>query len=309
MIACKECGFPRVHKYFIQWNDNGTMTLRFNPNFRVLIIEADFFTKLVTAIEDELSLPVRQMMFETQRDASRVVIGADLSSFHGLGKKRPFKWISIRFLDSLAGYNGMCFSHSIGYRPGREYGSIIRNSYDRELMAANIMGALEVLDGVAWRHEWQRKGNDDYLYAKPDTHTPQPVLSVPREGAPLKPGNRHIERCPRCDTPLAMRDFKWMQDEGIIMDIRKGVRMIFNDFYTCSVILEELSRELGPAFAPIVVDTQRALFIRHIWEEFMSRHRGIEQPPKHELYNQVLETLALRGQGNPVEHSIEEGRV
>ncbi len=308
MLKCKACGFPKMHRYFAQWNDNGTITLRLQEDFRIVLIEADFFTKLITAIEDELDLPVRRMAFEAQRDAGKAVVDADLAAFGSLGRKWPFKHLTIRFLDNMAAWTGQGYSHTMDYRPGASSGGIIRNPFDRDLMAAVIVGAMESLEGVPYKHRWEKKGADDYIFVEADPGQIKHEEYLTVNFKPIKPGHHRLERCPRCHAPLAMRDLKWVEDEGVMMDLRKGVRMVFLDFYSCQVVLEKLSRELGPDFTPFVVDTQRAFFIRHIWEEFLSSHRGVEQLPKHELYDQVLETLALRGQGNPVEHSIEGGR-
>jgi hypothetical protein len=304
MLKCRACGFPTILGHLIRWDDNGTITMQPRPDFRVLLIEADFLTKLIASIEDELDLPVRQMVFESQRDMTRVVIDADLSSSFGLPKRRLFRKPTMKFLDRNAIWTGQGYCHTTRYVRGVSSEGIARNPFDRELLAANIVGAMETLEGVPYRHEW-RKGDHIYVEAEPGGRAAggTPVI----ETVSLKPGHHHFDRCARCDMPLDLRDLKWMEEEGIVMDIRKGVRMVFLDFYSFQAVVEKLARELGPSFTPIVVDTQRAFFLRHIWEEFLSRHRGKAALPKDELYQQVLDTLALRGQGNPVEHSIEGG--
>ncbi len=309
MHKCKVCGFPALLGRILQWNENGSVISRQQENFRVIMIEADFLTRLIDAIEDELEQPVRRMVFETQRDVSSLVIDIALTELAwGLGLKKPFKRFSSRFLDRFAILTGQCYSNSFDYNPGRSSGGVIRNPYDRELMVANIMGAMETLEGVPYRYEWQKRGNEDYLFAEPEPGAIGRKERAHPDFIPLKPGNRRFDRCPRCDKPLALRDLKWMEEEGVIMDLRRGVRMVFIDFYSCKMVLEKLSREVGPDFAQIVVDTERAFFIRHIWEQFLSERRHSEPLPRQELYRQVLETLALRGQGNPVEHSIEGER-
>jgi hypothetical protein len=308
MLKCRTCGFPTVLNRFIQWTDNGAITLPLQRDFRVLIIEADFFTKLVTSIEDELDLPVRRMLFETQREASKAVIDSDLSIFMGILKRGPLKRLAIKFFDRMAVWTGQAYSRTTRYRPGISSEGIIRNPFDRELIASIVVGAMESLEGVPYRYWWERRGREDYICAEAEPGRPGAVKPHAIETTPLKPGHHRFERCPRCDAPLAMRDLKWVEEEGVIMDIRKGVRMAFLDFYAFNIVIEKLASELGPDFAPIVVDTQRAFFIRHIWEEFLSERRGAEPPTKQDLYNQVLDTLALRGQGNPVEHALEGGK-
>jgi hypothetical protein len=308
MLGCKVCGFPVFHRHFIQWNDNGTITLSLRRDFRVLILEADFLTRLIEAIEDEVDLPVRRMIFEAERNSVRAAMDADLSDFHGLAKRWPFKRLTLIFFDHLAVWCGQCYSRVVRYKSGESGDAIIRNPFDRELMAAIAVGALESMEGVPMRHTWKKRGMEDLLCAETEPGRAGRAEPIPFETVPLKPGHHRVERCSRCGTPLAMRDLKWLESEGVIMDVRKGVRVVFLDFHGCQAVLDRLAQELGPSFAPIVVDTQRAFFLRHIWEEFLSERRSGEPPTKQELYRQVLDTLALRGQGNPVEHALEGER-
>lgn len=305
MFRCRGCGFPFWLGRLIRWNDNGTITLRSRPDFRVLLIEADFLTRLFGAIQDELDLPVQEMVFAAQRDAARNVIDADLSGPFSLARLGPLKRLTVRVFDRMAGWCGQCYSRTHVYRPGYFSEGVIRNPFNRELMAAVITGAFESLEGKPYRHAYRKEGDGEIIRVEPDPG--RELVKEPPPTIPLKPGTRRLDRCRRCGVPLAMRDLKWMEEEGIIMDIRKGVRMAFLDFYATTVVLEELSRRLGEDFAPIVVDTQRAFFLRHIWEEFLSERRRVLPMPPQELYPLALDTLALRGQGNPVMFSLEEG--
>ncbi len=305
MFRCGECGFPLWLGKLIRWNDNGTITLRNRPDFRVLLIEADFLTRLFGAVQDELDLPVQEMVFEAQRDAARNVIDADLSGPFSLARVGPLKRLTVKVFDRMASWCGQCYSRTHTYKPGSFSEGVIRNPFNRELMAAIITGAFESLEGKAYRHSYHREGEAERIRVEPDPA--RQLAKKPPPVTPLKPGSRRLERCPRCGVPLAMRDLKWMEEEGIIMDIRKGVRMVFLDFYATTVVLEELSSRLGVSFAPIVVDTQRAFFLRHIWEEFLSERRRNSPLPPRELYRTALDALALRGQGNPVGYALEGG--
>jgi hypothetical protein len=305
MWQCTGCGFPFMLGKLIHWQDNGTITHSFRKDFRVVLIEADFLTRLLSAIEDDLGLPVRRMAFEAERMAAKAGIDADLEGPYRVLRWRPLKRFTVNLFDRMATWTGQCFSHTVDYRPGVSCEGIVRNPFDHELMAAFITGAFESLEGRPFGHTWQKRGQDEYLYIETGLPGVLPAAPITIPIVNFKPGRDSFARCARCGAPLAMRDLKWMEEEGIVMDIRKGVRMVFLDFYSTTKVLESLSQELGPGFAPIVVDTQRALFIRHIWEEFLCERRGNEPLSQHELYSQVLDTLALRGQGNPVEHALE----
>jgi len=307
MFRCRGCGFPLWLSRLIRWNDNGTITLRMREDFRALLIEADFLTRLFGAIQDELDLPVGEMVFAAQRDAARNVIDVDLSGPFSVARWGPLRRLTVRVFDRMATWCGQCYSRTKTYRPGSFSEGIIRNPFNRELMAAIITGAFESLEGKPYRHRYERRGEVEFIRVEPDPG--RELVKNPPPIRPLKPGARRTERCSRCGTPLALRDLKWMEEEGIIMDIRKGVRMVFLDFYATTVVLEELSRKLGESFAPIVVDTQRAFFLRHIWEEFLCERRRPEPLPPGELYRLALDTMALRGQGNPVEYRLEGGRL
>ncbi len=305
MFKCGSCGFPLWLGRLIRWNDNGTITLRTRKDFRALLIEADFLTRLFGAIQDELDLPVEEMAFEAQRDAARNVIDADLSGAFSIARWRPLKRLTVKVFDHMAAWCGQCYSHTYRYRPGTYSEGTIRNPFNREMMAAIITGAFESLEGKPFRHRYEARDGKTFIRVEPDEG--REMVKSPPPVHPLKPGSRRVERCSRCGTPLAMRDLKWMEEEGIVMDISKGVRMVFLDFYATTVVLDRLSRELGQSFAPIVVDIQRAFFLRHIWEEFLCERRRAEPLPPLELYRAALDTLALRGQGNASEWSLEGG--
>ena len=38
---CKKCGFAAVYAKLIRWRPDGTICIRLNPSFRVLLLEAD----------------------------------------------------------------------------------------------------------------------------------------------------------------------------------------------------------------------------------------------------------------------------
>jgi hypothetical protein len=70
MKRCRECGFPYWLSKLIHWNENGTITMAVNPDYRVVIIESDFLSNLFARIEDSLGLSIAHLVFEAQRNPS-----------------------------------------------------------------------------------------------------------------------------------------------------------------------------------------------------------------------------------------------
>ncbi len=92
------------------------------------------------------------------------------------------------------------------------------------------------------------------------------------------------------------------------MDTRRNVRMVFLDSYTPNVVFRELAKELGDEIYPIIIEAQRSFSLRHLREEFLAGSAVGDTAGKEAFYLAALDTLALRGRGNPVDWSSQGDR-
>jgi len=102
-----------------------------------------------------------------------------------------------------------------------------------------------------------------------------------------KPGDIALEKCPRCGAPMALSEFAWYRDRGLIEHRERGRRMAMVGPATLDAIIDDLQEELGESIPRVITEAQR----RFIKTGFY----GAEAMAPFETLRQQL---ALRGLGN-----------
>ncbi len=265
MRRCRKCGFSLPLSKIYQWNENGTITYHQAPDFRLVMYYSDLFDHLFSQIEEKLGFSVSRSIFEAQRAASRVAIEALLELAPSWVRNTyAFKHLANYLLCRLSIWIGTGYSRSLGYRSGDWGEAIVRNPYNRELMAAVILGAFESLDGCAYVHEWKKLGDNDVISitaTKGKSAEPEWTSIVPEK---IREGGRELPRCPKCGAPDALSSLVWHDKEGTIIDSRIGVRVNFLDAYANRAVFRELERELGDSVNPLVLETVKAFALPHL---------------------------------------------
>jgi hypothetical protein len=300
---CRRCGFPFWLSKMIRWEDNGTIVYTLAPDFRLVLIESDLLGSIFTRIQDELGIPISHLVFEAQRNAVAVGIEDLLSSFPlSLGRIGPNKYIVPRFFCRLSTWLGTALAEVTRYRPGRIGEAIVRNPYNRELMAALILGAFESLEHKPYQHAWKKVDGDDIISVTPMKEKPEVsqrlVLSAPE----IRPGSRDLPRCPSCGVPLDLSYLEWHEEEGIVMDRRRSTRMNFIDGYTPGVVFRELEEELGKNIIPLIIKVGKELSHRRLQDLGVRKNdeEKLAGDERESFYEMALASLPLWGQGNPV---------
>lgn len=298
---CSDCGFAYWLSKSLIWNDDGTITSRYQSNFRTLIIEADYLSSIFSKIEDSLGAPIGHIVFEAQRNAAKEVLDITLRKWRWFIRHVPgLKRLAIVYMDRLALWTGQAYAKSINNESSGAGEAIIRNPFNRDLMSAVVVGALESLHETPFEYHWKKVGGDDVIRVEPTGERPEISERLSFTTPPAKPGNRRYERCPRCGVPVLLRGLEWREKEGTIIDTRRNVRVVVLEIYTTTVVLRELARELGEEIYPIIVDAQREFSLEHIRREYAPLMKAGVDIDKDRIYEEVLDTIALYGQGNPV---------
>jgi len=309
MRRCGKCGFPYMLSKLIRWNENGTITMLKNPDQRVVIIEADFLTRLFSHIEQGLGISIAHLVFEAQRNASAHTIDSQLGKFPYRAARwgRLNKRLSVHIFCRLAVWLGQAYTEVITYRPGRGGEAVIRNPYDRELMAAIILGAFESLEKKPFRHAWKRVKGEEVISVSVATKRPDISSRLDLEYPPLKPGNLFIPKCPSCKMPKEMSYLEWREEEGIILDRRRDARVVFLDGYVPTIVFRELARELGEEIYPMIIQAEKDNARRRIEQLRVNDEREGVLPRKERdsTYEYALASLPQRGQGNPVRYKYD----
>ncbi len=309
VLTCGKCGFSLALSRVIRFNKNGTITLYLARDYRISLIEADFFEEVFERIEQELGLPIMHIVSEAQRNASYVTIDRNMWGPLKMGRWFALsKRVAVNILCRIAAWTGQGYAKTVVYKPGWLGEAIVRNPFNRELLAAIVVGAFEALELKPYGYSWLKKGDDDVISIRPEPSRPEIAERLTFTTPPAKRGSRRYPRCPWCRMPAEL-NLSWDGDQGIIMDMRRGVRMVFLDAYTPKVVFRELAEELGEEIYPIIIDAQRVFSLHHQREEFLAGGNVGDIMDKDGFYSAVLNTLALRGQGNPVKFDSSGGRL
>lgn len=297
---CGRCGFSRYVALMTTFNNNGTITEKLQKDFRVILIEASYLTEVFKSIEKELGIPISHIVFEAQRNASRATIESNTKGPFRLARIGPFKKIAVWIFCQIAIWTGMGYAKALKYKTGKRGEAQIKNPFNKEMMAANIVGAFESLENKPFSYKWKDFPQDDVIAIEPEPERPEIAKRLEFKNPPLKPGRRQYSRCRSCGVPEDLSALEWREKDGIIIDKKTDIRMVFLDSYMTNAVLRELVRELGEEVKPIIVEAQRIFSLNHLRKENLHGQRGVNGSDKSLFINEVLDTIAMRGQGNPV---------
>ncbi|MGQ9476240.1 MAG: hypothetical protein ACUVSI_09125 [Actinomycetota bacterium] len=307
LLRCR-CGAPLWFSRIIKWNDNGTISQIFQERSRVVIIESDVFSDVFSRIEKKMGISIGHLVFEAQRDAAREVIDTMIRRPpFNLFRKGVNKHLVVRYFCRLASAMGQAYAEVVRYRPGVFGEAIIRNPYNRELMAANVLGAFESLEGKPFAHSWKIMGGDDVIHIEPIEARPEISERLRVELPPSRANGHPIARCRICGFPKELGYLEWHENEGKIIDRRRGARMTFLDGYVPPVVFRELEKELGEDIYPLITRAQKEAILHHIRDLGLDEIEARTEAERTALYRQVLEPLPLWGQGYAREIKHEPG--
>jgi hypothetical protein len=314
LMRCRECGFPRLVSAVVKWNDNGTITQLMRKDFRVVVLHHGFIDNLFSGIESKLGLSIEHIAFEAQRNASMAVFKAVGDRTPGLRFWLRFsgiKRMGVEQFNKVATITGQCLSETLEYVPGVYGIARLSNPFHAGMMAANVVGAFEFLEGFPFEYTLEEESRDAYIIKIRRSEKPEFAERMELDFAPVLPGSRTVERCPRCHVPRAMASqLKWMENDGIILDTRTATRVIMLDGYMLSAVFRELASELGDEIYQMMVDAQREWTVDHVEQLGLVGGDGpLETGALEKAYRDYLEGLALHGQGNPVEFTMSDSSI
>lgn len=305
MRTCRECGFPYWLSKLISWNENGTITMKANPRYRVVIIEAEFLTDLFSRIEERMGHSISHLVFEAQRNAAIDTIGSQLARFpYSLGRLGHNRRLVVRAFCHLSSWLGQAYARPLSYRPGHGGEAVLRNPYNRELMAAIVVGAFESLERRPFGYRWKEMEGERVIEVYAAKSRPDLSERMALEYPPLLPGRFFVPRCPSCGVPHETSHLRWNEGEGTITDSRRGTRMVFLDGFVPGIVFRELARELGEDVYPLIVEAEKEYTHRRMRELGMVRDlEGVlPRRERESIYENAIATLPPRGQGNPVQY-------
>ncbi len=327
MRRCPECGVPLIIRGVGRWMPNGTLVNPFNHYIRHTFVEADFIPSIRDLVSQKIGVNVNPIFFEAQRNAICLVVEPLLREQvrKAMAHFSPLKHLTMRFFNSLAAAIGMGHSETVKYEPGKLGVARVRNPFDLDLMGAVVCGAFEALEGKPYGPSWQKKDEDFVLTVRPIAQKPEISSRFVVGVEPTQPGEYTMPTCPHCHLPLELRHLEWIPRDGIILDRRRGVRMIGTDAHAPSMVIREMAEELGLEAIKLALEVSREYTVRLLQDLRLVPEdtKGREE----EIYWKLVELMPLHGQGlvthierkagcrleitviNPYDHHLIAGRL
>lgn len=316
LMRCRDCGFPRLTSLVVKWADNGTIIQLMRKEFRVVILHHSFLENLLSYIETRLGLSIGHIAFEAQRNAS-------IMTFEGFTDKIPLlqtalkakfaRRFGVEFFHKVALMTGMCATETLEYVPGTYGIARIRNPFDINLMAANVVGGFEVLEGVPFTQQWRQEAEDSYIIrVQKAAERPEIAERMTLKPEPLIPWHHRMDRCPRCKVPIALANsIKWIEQDGLIVDSRTGARVVLLDGYMAVTVIREMAAELGEEIIyDLVVEAQKDWTKHNVGELGLSGGDvALSSEELEAAYHDYLELLPLYGYGAPESLKVSDSTV
>jgi hypothetical protein len=319
--VCSRCGVPLGVSGDLDWNPNGTITLRNSPKNRMVFFESDVIDNLFEGIGRLIGMPVEHIVIEsrareTKRYIERAIPPQMREAVERMGKGEAgngvaitpeeketllssIKAVDLSIIDisRIYGYGDQRMSdlwESGGDYPWRI--QVIRNPYSLLFISADNLGSVEACEGTSMRVEHREIGENTYeIRVFPGEHPIGLKERLKRKRYELKAGDITYERCPGCGVPQEVSECIWDLEEGTITDPDTGRRIAIFGPLALDSIFQDLEAELGEVIPETVIQAQRE-YIKSAW--------GMDH------WNRAASTfrhmVAVRGMGNLV--AFEGGR-
>lgn len=307
---CPACGVPLITRSLLTWRNNGTITLSSQDTFRALVLRHSQIDAVRRFTGGQVMNPFTSFLYEEMRRSSQRLFDSVFDSIPFLRislKRKSPRVTAVNFLNATARLMGQCLSVTHEYVPGEHARGTVKNPFYMPAMAAYITGAFEALEQLPFDCTWEQSGEETYEVTVFRRKTERFLRPVPRENRPAPlPGANIIERCPKCNSPVALANWSWNMDTGIITDTRDGSRIILVDARTINGVMRSMSERFSEAVDYLMLDLHREWKL----EQLKARHitpvgRPLSRKELFTAYRSRLDTLAVEGQGNPVSIVIE----
>jgi hypothetical protein len=198
-------------------------------------------------------------------------------------------------VNMVAGFSGYGKYELVGFKNEEgldDYITIrVTDPYSLLLVCGSVKGTIEVIverPGYSGACTWKETGQDAYeITIRMGVQEATLDEHFQIEEYHHKDGDIELERCTTCSAPLALKEYAWDIDAGIIRNSRTGRRMALVGPYVLDPLFKALENELGEDVSAMTVDAQR----RYAREKMYSIEELSDQ-------GDFRTQLALRGFGN-----------
>lgn len=309
-MKCNKCGAPFAIGFFMRWNDNGTLGIRWVSDLPFVVLDTGLYESIFTYIEEILGLSIRHLVFESVRNVCRSVfteIFDRLPLSDLLGSIALEYKTTVRLLYMMADISGYMRGTMVRHSKGRYSVLVVRNPFQKDILAGVLDGAFEFLDGVPYEGEWRLTGEGEYLVTEiPSEEKPEVSQRLEKEYAKPPEGHHALEVCSRCGVPRIISDrLVWKMSEGRVVNRRTGKRVGFFPPDVLRPTFRELHEELGDEILVAIKDGMRKFTIDNI-DSLMS---PIGSGDYETVLGNYLDEMPAFGQGYLVSAKIDESKT
>jgi hypothetical protein len=289
---CPVCGVAKRVTKEHEWLDNGTIVQKENPDHRMIFIETENVANTFSATEAIINMSIERIVVEAKRRATfdfvdHTIPGIVKAIIRVIGMRPVIK--NIDALGSVMGYGDINLV-ALEHRHGRDSVAkiSIKEPYSLALFCGDLAGAFNAIRRREVAAEYEQVAPDEYMVI--GTISEHPMELKERLQARVyqhKAGDIVFERCPKCGGPMALSEYKWDMDRGVIEHRTRSRRMALLGPSTLDAVIDELEEELGDTIPAVAVEAER----RFIKTGFYS----LDEIASEELFRHQL---AIRGLGN-----------
>jgi len=275
-----------------EWLSDGTIVQRENPEHRMVFIETENISRTFSGVEDIIDMSIERIIIEAKRRATFDFVDHTLS---GLVKAivrvigvRPIA-NNINRLGQVMGYGAIrIVSLHRTHGKGDFITMRIKEPYSLPLFCGDLAGAFEAVTRREVAVTYEQKETGDYeVTGYISSHPIELQDRLRTREYSHKPGDIALERCPNCGAPMALSEYVWYLDRGLIEHRERGRRMAMAGPAALDAIIDDLQEELGETIPRVIVEAQRRVIRTGFY--------GLEEITSVETLRQQL---ALRGFGN-----------
>ncbi|MEW6554799.1 MAG: hypothetical protein AB1384_10995 [Actinomycetota bacterium] len=311
---CGECGLPLRLSRNYDWPGNGVILARNDPTMRMVLFEADYYTRLWSELEQLLGVNISEAMLRGQQAATRDYIEDNI--LYGWRKfvigLLPMRLAFKSIVGELAlfGFGHMQLEE---YRRGKLMVFRVRHPFDIISIAWGTKGLLEFVEGMGSELAWRKEG-DDYIisillqpekkhWAEVDVEAMRSIREAKRElslaGRLIPPHGDRREGCSSCGLPRALTELEWREDEGMICRRDNNRRFVFSTTHILLGVVRDLERKTGRDLEPLIIQVTKDYHLRDF--------RGVPIRTRNGAYRAAARYLHAGGFGNVRSFNCGEG--
>jgi hypothetical protein len=264
MEKCPECGVPNWVTGGHLWLNNGDIVQRNDQKNRLVLFESENIDPLFKNIEGLIGVPIEHIIITSVRRAVRSWLSPlfpdELRELIRMKKvdSAPL-WDSLLQLNMTMGVGRVELIELRDEGNEDDYVLIrIRKPFSVPVAVGGIVAGLEAFLGIEVGYSLEKTSPDVYeLRAIRSPHPQELKERMWFSGYKHQDGGTELERCQSCGGPMALSEYSWDQDEGIIMDESNKRRMIMLGPIELDLVFQELEKELGATIPRVIVEAQR----------------------------------------------------